>query len=72
MSLQITDADLKIEICPECRGRKQVEKTTRTSANSTMTQTVNCEACGGRGLKLTPTGAKLFDFVHEASRWSRF
>jgi DnaJ-class molecular chaperone len=72
MPIEITDDDLTIEICRTCHGRKRVEQTTRTSPRSSHTEEVDCEACGGRGLKLTPTGAKLFDFVREASRWSSF
>lgn len=72
MPIEITDDDLKIDICATCQGNKRIEKTTQTSPLSSYTQEVECDACGGRGLKLTPTGAKLFDFVREASRWLPF
>lgn len=68
MRLEFTEDDLKIEICPECQGAKLTIRTTR-SADSIVTEEVQCEVCGGRGVKLTYTGAKLFDFVREAGRY---
>ena len=72
MSFQLTDDDLKIVTCSECRGEKRVKRTTRTSSHSTITEEVVCDACDGRGVALTSTGAKLFDFVREANRLSSF
>jgi len=68
MRLEFTEDDLKIEICPECRGAKLIIKTTR-SADAIVTEEAQCAACGGRGVKLTYAGAKLFDFVREAGRY---
>lgn len=68
MRLEFTEDDLKIEVCPECQGAKLIIRTTR-SANSIVTEEAQCEACGGRGVKLTRVGARLFDFVREAGRY---
>jgi hypothetical protein len=72
MPLQIDERDLVIEFCPKCQGRKRVEQTTRSSHHSSYTQEIDCMECEGRGLKLTPVGAKLFDFVKEASRFTGY
>lgn len=68
MKLEFTEDDLKIELCPDCQGGKLMIRTTR-SAHVIVTEEVPCEACGGRGVKLTRAGAKLFDFSREAGRY---
>ena len=68
MRLEFTEDDLKIELCPECKGAKLVFRTIE-AANVTVTEQLPCPACDGRGLKLTRTGALLFDFVREAGRY---
>jgi hypothetical protein len=68
MRLEFTEDDLKIELCPECKGAKLTIRTTH-AANSIVTEEVRCDVCGGRGVKLTRAGALLFDFVREAGRY---
>jgi len=68
MRLEFTEDDLKIEICPDCQGARLMIRTTR-SAHAIVTEEVPCEACGGRGVKLTYAGAKLFDFIRQAGRY---
>jgi hypothetical protein len=68
MRLEFTEDDLQIEICPGCQGAKLVIRTTRTS-DSIVTERMQYEICGGRGVKLTYAGAKLFDFIREAGRY---
>lgn len=72
MAIELSDEDFVIRVCPECHGAKRVEKTTVISQHSARTEEIECETCAGRGLKLTTNGAKLFDFVREASRWSPY
>jgi len=68
MRLEFTEDDLKIEVCPECHGAKFTTRTTR-SADAILREEVQCEVCGGRGVKLTYAGAKLFDFICEVGRY---
>ena len=68
MKLEFTEDDLKIELCSDCQGGKLMIRTTR-SAHAIVTEEVPCEACGGRGVKLTYAGAKLFDFIRQAGRY---
>jgi len=68
MRLEFTEDDLTIELCPQCHGAKLAIRTTGV-ADAIVTEEGLCEACGGRGLKLTYAGAKLFDFIREAGRY---
>jgi DnaJ-class molecular chaperone len=52
MRLEFTEDDLKIELCPECHGSKYAIRTTH-SEQASVTEQDNCDACVGRGLKLT-------------------
>ena len=72
MTLTITDDDLKIEICPECHGAKMIWKEESTSPSYSRRFQAQCDVCQGRGVKLTPTGAKLFDFFRGATRFMTF
>jgi Tryptophan RNA-binding attenuator protein inhibitory protein len=67
--MEITENDLRITICTKCRGSGQGTHTERIPGGTT-TQEIPCPACGGRTVLLTPVGAMLFDFVHEAKRFS--
>src|SRR5687768_14310808 len=64
-SMKITEADLKIAICPSCNAERKVW---HPAAGSGYRSQIPCPDCEGRGWKLTPTGAKLFDFVREVLR----
>ena len=68
MRLEFTEDDLTIELCPECQGAKLTIRTTRVD-DAIVTEEVPCEACGGRGVRLTYAGTKLFDFIREAGRY---
>jgi len=68
MRLEFTEDDLTIEICPDCQGAKLTIRTTRVG-DAIVRDEVLCGTCGGRGVKLTYAGAKLFDFIREAGRY---
>lgn len=68
MRLEITEDDLQIRLCPNCRGSK-LGITPRELCGVIGGDEVACESCGGRGVKLTPTGAKLYDFVREVGKY---
>lgn len=70
--MEIREEDLQIRTCPHCNGERLVwDPPVMPRQGGTQTQ-INCPECGGRGVKLTPTGALLFDFVQKVRGYSRY
>jgi uncharacterized protein YbaR (Trm112 family) len=69
--MEIQDEDLEISVCPKCKGERVVWDPPESERRSGWRHQITCPECGGRGLKLTPTGAKLFDFVQQVTRYAR-
>jgi DnaJ-class molecular chaperone len=67
--MEIRDEDLTIDACMRCEGSGRAWD--KPEGTRGYRQTITCPDCKGRGVKLTETGAKLFDFVREAVRRSR-
>lgn len=54
--------------CVQCQGTGQLPWIYETVVKKKVKQVVStqtCQACAGRGKKLTPAGANLLDFLRE-------
>jgi hypothetical protein len=69
--MEINDQDLEISTCPMCKGERKVWDPPESERTSGWRHQITCPACAGRGISLTPTGAKLFDFIHQVMRHHR-
>lgn len=68
--MEIREEDLQIQTCPRCNGERMVwDPPPPARGTSRM---VPCPECRGRGIKLTETGAKLFEFVRQVTRYGDY
>ncbi len=68
--MEIREEDLQIQPCPRCNGQRLVwDSAPPASADS---RKIPCPDCAGRGVKLTDTGARLFEFVRQVMRYGQY
>lgn len=65
--MEIRDEDLSMMVCPRCKGEQTVWEPETIERGGTR-HSIQCPNCSGRGVALTETGAKLYEFVRAVTR----